>query len=212
MSAVPNGASPGFGALIAQKGGGIASYTDIAGVASVAPGLVLGLATLASIAGSSDVTAIGNQIASIMLLVASTSDVSVTVRAALNAAATIAASGDLAGTLRAIGYVESLCAGSASISLAPYARGNMSAVIDPLAGTITNQSVAKAVWGEALEGTYTAVEVMRLLASVAAGKTIIVDNGGGSATVAFRDLNDTETRVLAEMTGSQRTSVAKDLV
>jgi hypothetical protein len=66
-------------------------------------------------------------------------------------------------------------------------------------------------WTEVIEGTYTAAEVMRLLASVAAGKTDIVDNGNGSATVKFRDVNDTVDRVVVEMQGSKRTDVDLDL-
>jgi hypothetical protein len=62
-------------------------------------------------------------------------------------------------------------------------------------------------WTEIIEGTYTAAEVMRMLAAVAAGKTTIVDNGNGSATVVFRDLEDTADRVTAEMQGSERIDV-----
>ena len=66
-------------------------------------------------------------------------------------------------------------------------------------------------WTEIIEGTYTAAEVMRLLASVAAGKTTIVDNGDNTATVVFRDLEDTTDRVTATMDGSERTGVAIDV-
>lgn len=62
-------------------------------------------------------------------------------------------------------------------------------------------------WTEIIEGTYTAAEVMRMLAAVAAGKTTIVDNGNNTATVVFRDLEDTVDRVTAEMDGSERTNV-----
>jgi hypothetical protein len=63
-------------------------------------------------------------------------------------------------------------------------------------------------WTEIIEGTYTASEVMRLLVSVAVGKTTIVDNGNNTATVVFRDLEDTEDRITAEMEGSERVNVA----
>ena len=46
-----------------------------------------------------------------------------------------------------------------------------------------------------------------MLAAVAAGKTTIVDNGNNTATVVFRDLEDTVDRVTAEMDGSERTNV-----
>ena len=47
--------------------------------------------------------------------------------------------------------------------------------------------------------------LLRLLLAVAAGKTTI-----DGSTVAFRDQADTTNRVLAEMTGSERTIVTLD--
>ena len=46
-----------------------------------------------------------------------------------------------------------------------------------------------------------------VLAAVAAGKTTIASN-----VVTFRDVNDTKDRVVATMTGSERTTVVKDPV
>lgn len=66
-------------------------------------------------------------------------------------------------------------------------------------------------WTEIIEGTYTAAEVLRLLSSVIAGKTTIVDNGGGNATVVFRDINDTVNRVDATMADSERINVTLNL-
>jgi hypothetical protein len=48
---------------------------------------------------------------------------------------------------------------------------------------------------------------MRLLASVASGKTHILDNGNNTATVIFRDINDTRDSVVVEMNGSERIDV-----
>jgi len=62
-------------------------------------------------------------------------------------------------------------------------------------------------WTEIIEGTYTAAEVMRLLVSVASGKTTINDNGNNTATVVFRNLSDTADSITAEMQGSERTNV-----
>ena len=66
-------------------------------------------------------------------------------------------------------------------------------------------------WTEVLEGAYTAGEMLKLLTAVAAGKSTIVDLGGGLATVTFRDINDTVDRVQADMTDSERTSVTLNL-
>ena len=50
---------------------------------------------------------------------------------------------------------------------------------------------------------------MRLLASVAVGKTEI-DTSGIDPVVTFRDLDDTKDRVTATMLGSERATVVLD--
>lgn len=65
-------------------------------------------------------------------------------------------------------------------------------------------------WDTLIETGYTAKQIMRILAAIATGKTDINNLGGGNATVAFRDINDTKDRVTANMTGSERTSVTLD--
>lgn len=54
-------------------------------------------------------------------------------------------------------------------------------------------SIAAAVWAYVVEGAYTAVQVYRIIASVLAGKS----TGGGTTSVAFRDLADSKNRVSA---------------
>ena len=46
--------------------------------------------------------------------------------------------------------------------------------------------------------------------AIQAGKTNIVDNGGGSVTVTFRDVADTKNRVEADMQDSERIDVTLD--
>jgi len=67
------------------------------------------------------------------------------------------------------------------------------------------------VWEQEIEAGYTAEQIFRIISSVMAGKSIITDNGNGTATVKFRDLNDTVDRVTAEMDGSERVNVDLDL-
>jgi hypothetical protein len=65
---------------------------------------------------------------------------------------------------------------------------------------------ASDVWSALAEGNYTYAQVMQILSAVAAGKTDIT-----GSTVTFRDINDTADRVVAEMTGSERTTVTLDV-
>ena len=61
-----------------------------------------------------------------------------------------------------------------------------------------------------VEGNYTLKEALRLMLAVAAGKTDI-DTSGANPVVKFRDVNDTKDRITAVMTGSERTTVTKDV-
>lgn len=71
----------------------------------------------------------------------------------------------------------------------------------------TAEQVAQAVWATAVEGSYTALQLQRLISAILAGKTTITDTGGGTATVVFRDVNDSVDRVEADMDGSERIDI-----
>jgi hypothetical protein len=71
----------------------------------------------------------------------------------------------------------------------------------------TAEQVAQAVWATAVEGSYTALQLQRLISAILAGKTTITDTGDGTATVVFRDLNDSTNRVEADMDGSERLDI-----
>jgi hypothetical protein len=70
--------------------------------------------------------------------------------------------------------------------------------------------IANLTWAELIEGTLTAEQMLRILLSIAAGKTTIADLGGDLATVKFRDLADSKDRVTASMDGSERTNIVLD--
>lgn len=73
-----------------------------------------------------------------------------------------------------------------------------------------NDVASTATLTSLVEPGITVEETLRILLAVAAGKTTIVDLGGGSASVVFRDTNDTKNRLSAGMTGSERTTVTLD--
>jgi hypothetical protein len=62
-------------------------------------------------------------------------------------------------------------------------------------------------WTEVIESGYTAAEILRVLAAVAAGKKTAT-----GATVTFRDLGDTKARVTGTVDGGNRTNVALEVV
>lgn len=121
-----------------------------------------------------------------------------------------------AALLTAIGHLEAEAGGPTPLS----PEGLAAAVWGALAidndepgtmGELLNSSGAAAnPWLEVIESGLTAAEVLRIILAVQAGKTNIVDNGGGSATVTFRDVADTKNRVEADMQDSERIDVTLD--
>ena len=71
----------------------------------------------------------------------------------------------------------------------------------------TAADIAGEFFATFIDGSYTMKDVLKILSSVAAGKTTITDLGGGNATVEFRNISDTETTVIADMNGSERNLV-----
>ena len=63
------------------------------------------------------------------------------------------------------------------------------------------------IWSYVIEGGYTAGDILRILAAVAAGKTHIVKTGPHRATVTFDAIDESGTVVSAEMDRSERTDV-----
>lgn len=62
-------------------------------------------------------------------------------------------------------------------------------------------------WTEVIEAGLSAAEILRIILAVQAGQTTITPTGTGTADVAFKAQNGTTDRVLASMTGSERTTV-----
>jgi hypothetical protein len=62
-----------------------------------------------------------------------------------------------------------------------------------VAGSLTAEAIAQAVWGEVLEGGFTARELMQIIAAALAGKI----SGAGTPTVTIRDVSDTADRIVA---------------
>jgi len=69
----------------------------------------------------------------------------------------------------------------------------------------TLQQLVQNIFNETVEGALSMKEVLRVLLSVAAGKTDI-----SGSTVTFRDTTDSTNRVVASMTGSERSTVTLD--
>ena len=129
-----------------------------------------------------------------------------------NAAITFTAS----GTATAIGWLEGDIVPYTELSPQSLAAAVWNAVaadsneVGTMGEKLNDAGSGSNPWTEVIEGGLTAAEILRILASVAAGRTTITDNGDGTATVEFIGLDDATTRVTAEMTGSDRTAMTLD--
>lgn len=86
--------------------------------------------------------------------------------------------------------------------LTPYAIGILAGTTVDLTG-VTPASI----WGYTVEGSFTAVQVQRLIAAALAGKV----SGAASNAPVFRDLSDTKDRIIATTDASgNRTAITLD--
>lgn len=212
--AVPNGYTPGYAFTPAQKAGGLASYKNLeATVSETTLYLVSGINIQAALDAAIALT--NGDLAQIVGLLADLSASIGVTDAQLAAVAGLAAdiSASMSITDAQLGAIVSLVAALSAqgyVSTADdLATADMSANITSVT-ELSPTSLANAVWAKLVDGSYSAEEVIALLASVAAGKTSITDLGGGNATVVFRDLDDTKDRITASLTGSERTSLTID--
>lgn len=101
-----------------------------------------------------------------------------------------------------------IAASAAVTSALPKGRARPTALIE--VNKLSQDDVTGAVLEAQVEPGITLREALRVVLSVAAGKTDITPDGLGGATVVFRDVNDTRDTVTAVMTGSERTSITLD--
>jgi hypothetical protein len=212
-SSIPSGYVPGSAFVVQQTAGGMATFNSITGSGGVATGnLAGGLNGVAPLTGAGDITnaALALVVSAVAALTGS-GDLSADIQGKLEAAADLAGAGDLAGSLEALANILSGLTGSGDLAGTLNSLGSLSADITVSGDLLTTANVADAVWGAIAETGYSYQDMMKILAAIAAGKTTIVDNGGGSATLTFRNLGDTLDRVEADMQDSERDTITLDL-
>jgi hypothetical protein len=104
------------------------------------------------------------------------------------------------------GSGSSLAGAAAHTIGSPTLTGTDLAAIDALI-VARIPDIARGVWQEVLDSGFSAEELMRLFASVLAGKV----SGAGTGTETFRDLADTKARIVATVDASgNRTALTRD--
>lgn len=82
----------------------------------------------------------------------------------------------------------------------------VSNLVDALATTGASFNVND-IWGHAIEGTFTAEEVLKVLAAALAGKS----TGSGTSNIIYRNISDTKDVIDATVVTGNRTSVTLDV-
>lgn len=204
---LPHGYRAGYTWLLPQKNGALKSVNEAEGVATFTGSGALGKNGEATITGTGTFTATGALVVSGTASVTGTSSITAVVLAALNGTGSLSGSATVTGTIDALGWGVVAITGTATITATRYATGTLAAEITPFT-ELSPQSLASAVWSEALEAGYTAQEIMRVMAAALAGEV----SGAGTATVTIRDIADTTDRIVASVDGSgNRTAVTLDV-
>jgi hypothetical protein len=233
LASVPDGYKKGW--VLPQKNGGVSIFNDLDGRNNINLSIAAGRNVQGTVSGQGDI--FQANLALVVGAIATLSQInnlSATVVGKLELASALSQSNNLSGALRAIAFsVSQITNQNTLVGDNGGTKAFVSAIFSS-SSLLSPENLAQAVWNsiasqyqvngtmgeklngagssgnpwsEIIEGTYTAAEVMRLLASVAAGKTTIVDNGNNTATVVFRDINDTRDSVVVEMNGSERIDV-----
>jgi hypothetical protein len=165
-----------------------------------------------------DLSTVDAQLASVAAAsatIACSGSIAADLGAIVGLSANIAASGAIATNVVALYHLEAEISSQTELSPQNLAESlwNSVAADYNAAGTmgekLNDAGSASNPWTEVIEDTLTAASILRILLSVLAGETTITDLGGGNATVKFKSVAGTD-RVIASVSGSERTSVTVD--
>jgi hypothetical protein len=234
-SARPYGYLPPSCWILPRTAGGIASRGGLLhGTGTLTASGALGRNLLATIAGSGSLSATGALIVSAIANLTGDGTISTAnLLAVLQAAATITGSGSLAADVTALGWMLGNLAGSGTLTGVRYATGTLEADITPFT-TLSPENLASAVWDalatdsndpgtmgekvndagsasnpwtEVIEGSYTAAEMLRIIAAALAGELA----GAGTTTITIQGIDATTDRIVATVDGTgNRTAVTLD--
>jgi hypothetical protein len=203
---VPDGYG-GRSYVIPIEAGGLSSHDWLVGIATLIGAGALGKNAEALINANGTLTATGQLVVSGVASLAGTGSISATVLAALLGSATLSGTGSVTGTAVAKGFVVANLSGTGTLTATRYATGALAAEITPFT-ELSPQSLAEAVWTRATDGAYTTEELLRLIASAAAGKV----SGASGTTITIRNLADTLNRIVATVDSSgNRSAITYDL-
>lgn len=203
---LPHGYRSGYTWLLPQKNGAAKSANEAQGTVSATFSIAGGKNATSTIEGVATLTVTGQLIVSGSASISGSATVTSNAFAALLATASITGTATPTASITALGWGVVSITGTATVSGTRYATGTLAAEITPFT-ELSPQSLASAVWAQALEAGYTAEEMMRVMAAAMAGEV----SGAGTTTITIRDIADTKARITATVDGTgNRTAVTLD--
>lgn len=230
---IPQGAKHPIAWVMPQKAGGLSSHNLARGSCTATLLLVSGRNIAGTSAGTSTAGASLQLVVSMQGTAAGIATATGNIVAALAMAGSAAGSCTASATIQALAWAYGTAAGTSTATLTRYATGRLYGSITPFT-ELSPESLASSVWAavaadnndvgtmgeklndagsasnpwtEVIETGFTAAEILRLIASVTAGKV----SGGGTGTEVFRDLGDTKDRITATVDSSgNRTAITRD--
>lgn len=232
--AVPSGYYAPVWVVPPIKRGGLSTFGGLDGEGDLLASILAVKLAEADLTGSGDLSATGSLIVGLVAALTGSGTVTAAdLKAFLAAVAALTGTGDADGTLTGQGELIALLVGSGAatgstltgigeleadiVSFGALSvEGMREAVWDAVAASYNNPGTmgekmndagsASNPWTEVIESGYTAAEILRILASVAAGKS-----SGQPTAPVFRDIADTKDRVSGTVDSQgNRTSVTID--
>jgi hypothetical protein len=233
-SGVPDGYRHPYAWVPPMRAGGLSSRNVIIGTGTVTGLGAMGRNGEATLTGSGELTATGALIVSAIAALAGSGTITTAgLLAVLQATASVSGSGTLAGTAGALGWVLGALSGSGTLTGTRYATGALEADITPFTD-LSPENLAAAVWAavaadnndagtmgeklndagsasnpwtEVIEGSYTAAELLRIIAAALAGEL----SGAGTLSITIQGVDGATDRIIATVDGTgNRTAVALD--
>lgn len=229
----PTGTNPPYCYILGDKGALLSSTTTIAGDGEMTVAMAMGRALASDLTGTGTLsTANLSMIVQMAAALLGSCTVSASLKGSIQMASSLAGSGNFTASIKIIAGVVASITGSGSVTANLKGKASLAADITPftdlspenLAASVWNSLAASYnsvgtmgekvndagsaanPWTEVIESGYTAAEILRILAAVAAGKS-----SGQPTTVVFRDLGDTKNRVSGTVDSSgNRTGVTID--
>ena len=230
----PTGTNPPYSLVMGDVGALLVSSNTTNGVGALTGNAAMGRAIASTIEGTGTISAANLSL--IIQLSCSdligTGALTASMSGLVQMASTMAGTGQLTAALQLLAFVVSNMSGTGAITATLRGTASLEADITPFT-TLSPENLAASVWNslaasfnsvgtmgekmndagsaanpwtEVIESGYTAAEILRILAAVAAGKS-----SGQPTAPVFRDLGDTKDRVTGTVDGSgNRTSVTVD--